>query len=107
MTNNLYVYLHRDNEKSVQQYNTRLSIKNESIKNILPPSQWVTIEILAEIIRAHNIDVEAEAVFERLSKRGIDINKATVEIVLSYYQIKKYGFRNSQSDKNPHSQAIS
>ncbi len=107
MPNNRYVYLHRDNEKSVQQYNTRLSINTESIKNISPPSQWVTIEILAEIIRAHNMDVEVEAVLERLSKRGIDINKATVENVLSYYQIKKNGFRNNPSDKNQHSQASS
>ena len=107
MPNNLYVYLHRDNEKSTQQYNTRLSINTESIKYLSPPSQWVTIEILAEIIRAHNIDVEVEAVLERLSKRGIDINKATVENVFSYYQIKKNGFRNNPSDKNQHSQAIS
>lgn len=95
MPNNLYVYLHCDNKKAIQQYNTRLSINTKSLKNIRPPSQWICIEILAETIRCHDIDVETDIVFQRLSSRGIDIEQAMVENVFAYYQIKKNGFRNN------------
>lgn len=95
MPNNLYVYLHCDNKKAIQQYNTRLSINTESLKNIRPPSQWICIEILAETIRCQDVGVDADIVYEHLSRRGIGIEKTMVENVFAYYQIKKNSFRNN------------
>ncbi|MFT7559113.1 MAG: hypothetical protein ACI93R_001017 [Flavobacteriales bacterium] len=89
MPNNIYVYLHHGTEKSQKQYDLRLSIKTAEPSNISPPPQWITIEILAEIVRCCKIQTQSNIIYERLDRRGLEIKKDIVEQVFSYYQIKK------------------
>jgi len=85
MPNKLFVYLHHSKDKAEQQYNVRLSMNTE----ISPPSQWIAIEVLAEVIRCYDVEVHANTIFQRLRQRGVDIKENTVEQVVTYYQVKK------------------
>jgi hypothetical protein len=90
MPNNLYVYLHGDKKKSKQQYELRLSMKTDSLARISAPPQSVTIVVLVELIRHHQLEAEPSLITNLLKKRsGLDINRKTVEHIFSYYQIKK------------------
>lgn len=89
MPNNLYVYLHRDKDKSTQQFELRLSMNSDSMTSISVPSQWETIEVLAELIRCHEITAVPAVIANRLKQRGLDIKKKAVENIFTYYQIKK------------------
>lgn len=91
MPNRLYVYLHPDDKISAKQYNLRESINESSLATKSPPSEWVTIEILVEVVRGYNIGVNANKILQRLSQRGVDIDESTIEHVLTYYEIKKKG----------------
>ncbi len=89
MPNNIYVYLHNKDEIAQKQYSIRLSIKIAAIKNISPPPQWATIEVLAEVIRCSVIDIDPGVVYQRIAQRGLEVPKETVENIFSFYEVKK------------------
>lgn len=90
MPNALLVYLHRNNDKAEQQYSVRLSMNTKPLAKIFPPPpQWMAIEVLAEVIRCHDVEAHANTIFQRLHQRGVDIKANTVEQVFTYYQVKK------------------
>lgn len=89
MPNNLYVYLHSDREESEQQFGLRLSMKTNSLATISAPSQSLTIVVLVELIRHHQLEAEPNFITNLLKQSGLDRDMITVEHIFAYYQIKK------------------
>lgn len=89
MPNNLYVYLIGDKEKSRQQLECRLSMKASSLAGFSRPSPTVTMVVLAELIRHHDIETDPVVVARLVKQSGLGITVETVEHIFSYYQIKK------------------
>jgi hypothetical protein len=89
MPHNLYVYLHGDRKKSKQQLELRMSMKVNSLTKIPMPSPAVTIVVLVELIRHHDIETDPMIITQLVKQNGVDITLEAVEHIFSYHQIKK------------------
>lgn len=86
----IHVYLSAD-ETSVAQLERRLAMGDQALEVALP-AESIRIEILVEVIRAPERNLDEKVLGPLLRKRGVLVKDEEVRTVLAYYDIKKNGF---------------
>ena len=87
-----YVYVSIDEQTAKNQLARRVAMKN--VRQIHLPSESIQIEVFAEVIRTHGIDVDSQQLAEELEARGIPISDKEIDNMVAFYDIKKNGVRN-------------
>ena len=88
--NGTYLYISNDSVLSNSQLETAKKRQEEKIN--IPSEEipvWMTIEVLAEVIRASRMEAEPLKIAARLSLRGVRISFERVKEVLEFYEVKK------------------
>lgn len=81
-----YIYVSIEKEKALEQLKKRRN-KKEIEAKLLP--EWLTIEVLIEIIKISTFNIAPYNVAIMLQKRGIKIHIDQVEQIFERFQIKK------------------
>lgn len=81
--NGKFLYLSADSKRSKRQVLQRSAFVDCS------EPDWLTIEILAEVIRSHRIQIDPHAIAVQLNVRGVQITTLQVEEVLKQLEVKK------------------
>lgn len=84
-----YLYVSAKEQRMKEQIHAAQLRKQASRVQKLQISEAMVIEILAEVIRQHDLDASPLKVAARLSYRGVRVSFEQVKNVLEYYEVKK------------------
>jgi hypothetical protein len=83
----VFVYLNREADRAQRQLIRRRDGVVESVQDVLPDG--VVIEVLTEIIRSNQVQIDQSAILMRLAQRGIRITKLQLKQLCIRLDLKK------------------
>jgi hypothetical protein len=90
LSEQVFVYLSFDGSQAQAQWQKRLKLNGKALRVTLP-SETIIIDILLEVIRGNEREIDEEELSSRLKQRGVKVQQQQLIYVLTYYDIKKNG----------------